>query len=343
MTMKRKLEFPWEAPPPVGETREVAAGVRWLRMPLPFALDHINLWLLDDGENLLAVDTGFGQPEIEGHWQRILADLAPRTLSRIVVTHYHPDHLGLAAWLQARTGAPVSMTQSEFLAGHAIWHELPGHDSGAMVAQFEAHGLDPLRLEAQRARGNPYRRGVPSLPTRIDRLLAGQVLRIGAHDWHVLVGYGHSPEHASLYCEALGTLISGDMLLPTISTNVSVNAAMPHADPLGWFLDSLRRIKDLPADTLVLPSHGLPFRGLRERVAQLEAHHQERCNELLAACDRPRSAGELLGTLFRRELDNHQVMFAMGEAVAHLNHLAQQGALHRIQDGQGPIRYLRTE
>ena len=168
-------------------------------------------------------------------------------------------------------------------------------------------------------------------------------LAIGGHCWRVIVGFGHAPEHASLYCERLGVLISGDMLLPRISTNVSVFAATPHADPLAWFLDSLQRIKGLPEDTLVLPSHGYPFRGLRTRVEQLVEHHRERCAALLAACDRPCTAGDLLETLCPRALDTHQVMFAMGEAIAHLNHLTHQGALRRNQDADGRIRYLRTE
>jgi len=340
---KNGLDYPWSAPPEAATTREVAPGVHWIRMPLPFALDHINLWLLEDGEGLCIVDTGYGREEVKACWESLLAGFAPRPVTRIIVTHFHPDHLGLAAWLQEKTGAPISMTLGEYLAGHAVWHGLPGHASADMVGQFRENGLEAARCDALATRGNAYRAGVPALPIRFDRLFDGSTLSIGGHSWRVITGFGHSPEHASLHCESLGVLISGDMLLPTISTNVSVNAAMPHSDPLGWFLDSLHCIKDLPGATLVLPSHGLPFRGIRERVMQLEAHHRERCDELLAACDVPRSAGELLGTLFRRELDTHQVMFAMGEAIAHLNHLEQQGALRLTQAPQGPIRYARTD
>ena len=336
----RELQYPFDDTPAGGASRVVAPGVRWLRMPLPFALDHINLWLLDDGDALTAVDTGFGLDEVRDHWNAVLGRDA-RPVSQVIVTHHHPDHLGLASWLAARNGAPVLMTQGEFFAGHAIWNQLPGMCVRDMVDQFRAHGLDQTRMDALSGRGNAYRRGVPELPSRYHRLFDGDVLTIGGNDWRVIVGYGHAPEHASLYCERLGVLISGDMLLPRISTNVSVYAATPDDDPLRWFLDSLSRIKDLPDDTLVLPSHGRPFRGIRARVEQLEAHHRERCDELVRAIGTPRSAADLLSTLFPRSLDTHQVMFAMGEAIAHLNYLVGRKELRRSADANGTIRFER--
>ena len=341
MTTTNEIEYPFERLPDSGTVAQVAPGVGWARMPLPFALDHINLWLLDDGDALTVVDTGFGLEPIKNHWSQIL-DADARPLSRLIITHCHPDHLGLATWLTARDGATLHMTQGEFLGGHALWHQLPGYSVADMIMQFRAHGLDEKRLDALTERGNGYRRGVPEMPSSYQRLFAGDRIRVGEHEWEVIVGYGHSPEHASLYCAALGVLISGDMLLPRISTNVSVFAATPDDDPLGWFLDSLRRINHLPDDTLVLPSHGKPFRGIRKRVDELIEHHRERCAALLAVCGTARSAGELLGTLFPRELDTHQVMFAMGEAIAHLNHLVKQGELCQVEGDDGAIRFIKT-
>ncbi len=335
------LDYPVAGLPATGQRLDVAPGVGWLRMPLPFALDHINLWLLDDGDAAVAVDSGYGVDATREAWSQVLA-ADGRPLSRVLVTHYHPDHLGLATWLAARDGAPIHMTQGEFLGGHAIWHQLPGYSVDDMVAQFRRHGLDEQRLDALATRGNAYRRGVPELPNRYHRLFDGSVVRIGGRDWRVITGYGHAPEHASLYCESLGVLISGDMLLPRISTNVSVFAATPDDDPLGWFLDSIRELCALPADTLVLPSHGKPFKGIRARVDQLVEHHRERCEALFAACAQPRCAGELLGTLFPRELDTHQVMFAMGEAIAHLNHMEKRGELRRVAGEDGLTRFART-
>jgi glyoxylase-like metal-dependent hydrolase (beta-lactamase superfamily II) len=335
------LDYPFSDLPAEGASLAVAPGVRWVRMALPFALDHINLWLLDDGDALVAVDTGYGIDRTRDAWTQILSR-ETRPLERIIVTHHHPDHLGLATWLAARDGGAIHMTLGEYLGGQAIWHQLPGYAIPDMVAQFRAHGLAEARAAALASRGNAYRHGIPAMPTRYHRLFVDDAVRIGAHAWRVIIGHGHAPEHASLYCEALGVLIAGDMLLPRISTNISVYAATPHDDPLGRFLDSIREISDLPDDTLVLPSHGKPFKGIRARVDQLVEHHRERCAALLSECGVPRCAGELLGTLFPRELDTHQSMFAMGEAIAHLNHLEKQGALRRVSGIDDLIRFVRT-
>ncbi len=334
------LHYPFPDLPAEGHTLEVAPGIHWVRMALPFALDHINLWLLDDGDERVIVDCGYGADRSRAAWAQIL-DAAPQPVARVIVTHHHPDHLGLATWLAARDGASLHMTLGEYLAGQAIWHQLPGYSVPDMVAQFRAHGLDTARADALAARGNAYRRGVPEMPSRYHRLRNGDTLSIGGRTWRVLVGYGHAPEHASLYCAELGLLISGDMLLPRISTNVSVYAATPHDDALGYFLDSIQELCNLPDDTLVLPSHGKPFKGIRSRVEQLVAHHRERCDALLAECTAAKTAGELLATLFPRELDTHQVMFAMGEAIAHLNHLEKRGALRREVGADGLTRFVK--
>lgn len=336
-----QIEYPFETPPAAGAAIPVASGIEWLRMPLPFALDHINLWLLEDGEGFAAVDTGIALDTVKDAWKSALAG---RRLNRQIVTHFHPDHLGLAAWLEAETGAPLWMTQGEYLTAHLIAAGVSPFGIPAMLEFFRAHGLDETRLAALDQRGNAYRRGVPAIPASYRRILAGDVLRIGANDWRVIIGYGHAPEHASLYCPALGVLIAGDMLLPRISTNVSAYAAAPDYDALGAYLASLERLTELPADTLVLPSHGRPFRGLHARVAELQRHHAERCADLLAACrDQARSAGELIAVLFGRPIeDAHQTMFAMGEAIAHLNYLENQPDPRQRLERQhenGIIRY----
>ncbi|MBS1132549.1 MAG: Beta-lactamase-like protein [Proteobacteria bacterium] len=336
------LHFPHPHPPAAGELTEVAPGVYWLRMPLPFQLDHINLWLLRDGEGWTIIDTGFPDDAVRAMWTQIL-DWLDGPVTRLIVTHFHPDHLGLATWLMEKTGAPLSMTTGEFLTAHVVWHEIGGHGARFMVEQFRQHGLDAEHLAKFEQRGSGYRRAVPALPEYYHRLMAGGVVRIDGKKWQILIGHGHAPEHLALYCAELGVLISGDMLLPRISTNVSVFAATPEADALRWYLDSLDEIaRDIPAETLVLPSHGLPFTGVQERVQALHAHHEERLQALENSCEQaPQSAAELLDVLFNRALDTHQTMFAMGEAIAHLNYLEQAGRLSRSMDADGVIRYSR--
>ncbi|MDQ7990677.1 MAG: MBL fold metallo-hydrolase [Candidatus Dactylopiibacterium sp.] len=333
------LDFPFAAPPAPATPQAVAPGVFWLRLALPWALDHINLWLIEDDAGYALVDTGLGDAPTRALWTELLARL-DRPLTRLIATHYHPDHLGNAAWLSARCGAPLHMAFGEYLLAHALHAQTGGHDLAAMLAHFRRHGLDEDSLAALAARGNIYRRGVPELPTHFHRLADGDQLRTGAHTWRAIVGHGHSPEHIALHSDSAGVLISGDMLLPRITPNIAVTAAMPDEDALGRFLGSLRRFEPLPADTLVLPAHGLPFRGLHARTDQLHAHHAERDATMIAALQTEQSAAGLLPVLFPRALDRHQLMFALGEAIAHLNHLWHRGLVER-RENDGGLRFRR--
>jgi len=343
MTPEQVLDYPFPRTPEGGHVLEVAPGVNWVRMPLPFALNHINLWLLDDGDAAVIVDSGLGTIQTRELWEQVFADeLQGRPVSRVIATHCHPDHAGLAGWLTRKFNAPLLMSQADYLTAHAWRDEAAGYTSDNLIAFLREHGLDEPRLQGFRERGNHYRRNVPDFPSRYHRLLEGDELAIGPNRWRVIMGYGHAPEHAALYCAALGVLISGDMVLPKISTNVAVSSVDPDANPLGLFLDSIVNYARLPGDTLVLPSHGLPFRGLRERVDQLVEHHRLRLAELEEACATPKAAADVIGTLFRRELDTHQTFFAMGETLAHLNYLVRSGALARTRDTDGVVRYART-
>lgn len=337
------LRFPFSHPPQAGHSTEVAPGVYWLRMPLPFALDHINLWAVreDDGSFTL-IDCGLNTDATrtlwEQHFERLLGG---SRVSRVIVTHYHPDHVGLAGWLTQRLDAPMWMSESEFLMAHVSYGELPGHRREDQLALYRLHGLDAAREEAIRNRPHSYRRGITEPPASFQRLMDGESLRIGGRAWQVIVGHGHAPEHAALYCAEAGVLISGDMLLPKISTNVSVWPEQPEADPVALFLASLQRFAALPEDVLVLPSHGLPFHGAHDRIAALHTHHSERLAEVLEACAAPASAADIVPVLFRRQLDDHQMSFAMGEAIAHLNHLHRQQRLERTHGDDGVLRFAR--
>jgi len=314
-------------------------------MALPFALDHINLWALEDGtkENpcWLLVDTGLGNAPTRALWDRIFTEkLAARPVKRVLVTHYHPDHAGNAAWLCQRSGAELWMTRGEFLTVHAARNSSAGYTTEAQMELFRSNGLDAAQANALLARGGLYRTLVPDFPIAHRRLYEGDQVAIGGREWKVMVGYGHAPEHVSLYCKASNVLVSGDMLLPRISTNVAVRPIDPHSNPLRLFLESIGRYRALPEDVLVLPSHGLPFRGAHARIAQLEAHHAERLAELQAACEQaPRAAADVLEVLFKRKLDTSQIFFALGEAIAHLHYLQYDGRLARSVGADGVARF----
>jgi glyoxylase-like metal-dependent hydrolase (beta-lactamase superfamily II) len=337
------LTFPFAQAPIGGTWQEVAPGVFWLRMPLPFALDHINLWVLRDNGGWTLVDTGLNTDATRGLWDQIISNgLAGLPVLRVVVTHFHPDHFGLAGWLTQRFGVALWMTETEYFTAQVVFAQLPGHTSEASLALFGRHGLSEQWQEAVRNRKHSYRKAISEPPSSFRRMLDGDVLEIDGRRWRVMVGYGHAPEHAALYCEELGTLISGDMVLPRISTNVSVWASEPEGDPLDLFLRSVKRYATLPEETLVLPSHGLPFHGLQLRATALHEHHRLRLDEVLAACRQPASAADILPVLFRRELDSHQMAFAMGEAIAHLNYLMYRGRVVRETGSDGILRFTQV-
>lgn len=337
------LQYPWPETPQPGTTLEVAPGVQWISMPLPFQLDHINLWLLEDAGGWTIVDCGIGNADTRTHWETIFKNM--KRVPRVILTHYHPDHAGNADWLCKRFGAELWTTQGEYLTAHAVRAGAAGYTVDAVLAVFKKNGLDEQHVHDMAAiRGNTkYSALVPEFPHSYRRILEGDSLRIGRHQWKAIVGHGHAPEHLSLYCPELNVVIAGDMLLSTISTNVSVWSIDPEGDPLRLFLESVARYRELPKDVLVLPSHGRPFRGAHTRVEELEKHHETRFGELKQALkDRPKSAAEVLGVLFRRTLDAHQTFFAMGEAIAHLHYLYYAGRARRSIGADGVVRYANA-
>ncbi|HSK42068.1 MAG TPA: MBL fold metallo-hydrolase, partial [Arenibaculum sp.] len=324
-----EITYPWAIPPEGGRSIEVSPGVHWVLMPLPFALDHVNLWLLEDGDGWTIVDTGLGS-KTQAHWETLFATvMGGRPVRRVVATHYHPDHVGLAGWLVKRWNAPFFMSLTEWLFGRVLTSPDIEATTASIELFYRRAGLAPSMAGALAGRAQGYARAVTPLPIELNRLQAGDELTIGPRRWRILVGRGHTPEHVCLYCAETGVLIAGDQVLPHISPNVSVWASEPEADPLGDFLTSLDELAGLPADTLVLPSHDLPFTGLHARVGDLHRHHAERLRETREACIEPHTAAEITHRMFRRELDGQQMMFAVGEALAHLNWLVARGVITR--------------
>jgi len=347
--LEAQLTYPFgDTAPTPGTVHAVAPGIHWLRMPLPFALDHINLWLLEDEQETESgirpgwtiVDCGVDNADTRAAWEHIVAQLDGMPVLRVIVTHCHPDHVGLAHWLCARWHAPLWMTAGEYGYARVMSAGLPGADGTANFPFFRKHGLvDPAMTEQLEGRRSYYPTMVPAMPLAYTRMQDGDALRIGGRDWRVITGFGHSPEHAALHCAASNLLIAGDMVLPRISTNVSVFAIEPEADPVRQYLDALTKYETLPQDALVLPSHGKPFRGLHTRIGQLRDHHAARLQEVLAACATPQSAADIVPIMFRRALDAHQLTFAMGEALAHLHRLWFDGRLQRMDGADGVVRF----
>ncbi|MEX1168335.1 MAG: MBL fold metallo-hydrolase [Hydrogenophaga sp.] len=335
--------------PEPGQALAVAPGVKWIRMGLPFALDHINLWLLRDNidgiEGWTIVDCCVDRPESRAQWEQVFeSELDGLPVLRVIVTHMHPDHIGLAHWLCEKWRVTMWISATDFGVARLASQRTTGFGGDSAAAFFRLHGMtDVDSLSQIRARSGYYLKLVPQVPGHFRRMMDGQSIAIGGHAWRCISGFGHAPEHIALHSEALGVLISGDMVLPRISTNVSVYDNEPESDALTLFLASLQKFVSLAENTLVLPSHGKPFVGLHERIDQLNQHHQDRLAEVMEAClAKPCSAMDIIPVLFTRALDLHQTTFAMGESVAHLHCLWFAGQLRRELAGDGIYRFARS-
>lgn len=311
-------------------------------MPLPFSLDHINLWVLDGGDHWVVVDTGVNSPVVADHWRALLAGpLAGRPVGRILVTHYHPDHIGLAGWLARKTGAPLAMTRGEFMLARVLTLDVAPEVPPEVLAFYRRAGWSEAEVARMEAAGwGRFARGVSRLPTGYRRLRDGEVVTIGGRDWQVVVGSGHSPEHACLWCAEDGLLLSGDQVLPRITSNVSVYPTEPEADPLGEWLASIDRLRHLPTETLVLPAHNEPFEGLHARLDQLAADHHAKLERLAGFLAEPRTAADCFPTLYGRRIASDEMQMATGEALAHLAWLVRRGrAVAEAEAAGGVLRF----
>ena len=319
------LSFPHPTAPEPGSLTEVAPGVLWLRLALPFALDHVNVYLLEDGDGWAALDTGLGDATTRAVWERVLEG---RRLTRIIGTHFHPDHMGQTGWLAEKCGPELLMSRTEYLFTVMLRGNMEAIRSPAHLAFFEQNGLGGEAKDAVTGRGHSYLKMTTGVPTTYRRLVAGESIDIGGRSFEVLTGGGHSPEQVMLLCRADKLFFPADQVLARISPNVSVWAWEPAADPLGDYMRSLHALHEVPDDVYVLAAHNLPFHGLHTRLDELIAHHVERCGRIAQATrETPLSAADIIPLLFRRALDAHQTGFAFGEVMAHVNYMLNRREL----------------
>jgi len=332
-----QISYEFSERPDAGETMRVVPGITWLRMPLPFTLGHINLWLLEDGDGWTTVDTGVCVDESKRVWTNTFSDaMAGRPLRRVIVTHMHPDHVGCAGWLSDHFDAPLWMSREEYLLCRILVS-----DTGRATPEdgnrfYTAAGFQPEQMDYYRKMFGMFGRYVSHIPESHQRIKDADKILIGEYEWEVIVGRGHSPEHACLYSAGINTLISGDQLLPTISSNVSVYPTEPLANPLADWLESLETLKSrVPADVLVLPAHGKPFRGAHQRLDDLIAEHRDCLDKLAEICDQPKRSVDVFAVLFKSKINNNNLIMATGEALAHLNYLMKENRICVERDSDG--------
>ena len=341
----RGLNYPLgDHKPEYGEMFQLAAGIGWTRLPVPGLLNHINIWLLDDedeqGEGVAIVDTGLNMGETLKAWEKLFnGDLDGRRITRVIVTHFHPDHVGAAGWLCEKHGVRLWMNRTEWLMARMLTADIREQPPQEALDQMRFAGWDDERVENLRLRGwGNFAKAVSPIPISHVRLDEGAIIKIGARNWRILTGGGHTPEHACLVDEENGVIIAGDQILPRITSNVSVMTSEPLADPLGEWLDSIAKFRKILAqDILVLPAHGFPFTGAHERLDALAHGHHDRLDALeKALAEKPHRAVDTFGLLFARKIDDSVYGLATGEAMAHLRHLEHTGrATSETKDGVG--------
>lgn len=339
------LTYPFHETPALGAVRPVADGVYWLRMPLPFRLDHINLYLLKDGDGWVIVDTGVRGQESMSVWEGVFGALfAGAPVTRVIVTHMHPDHVGQAGWLVRHFQVELLMSRTEFLMCRMLAIDGPADVPADALAFYRRAGFNQHQLDVYAQRFGRFGAMIEGLPAGFRRLRDGECLDIGGKQWEIVVGRGHSPEHVCLYSPEQSLLISGDQVLPRISSNVSVFPTEPAANPLEEWLSSCRMLRERVADdVLVLPSHNEPFHGLHARLAELIEEHEQGLDALLAHCATPQRVVDVFPALFRRPIDDGNLILATGESLAHLNYLLHQGELRADSDSDGVRHYVRSD
>ncbi|QGZ94562.1 MBL fold metallo-hydrolase [Terricaulis silvestris] len=340
--IRPNLVYPLGDPPEAGVTREIAPGVHWIRMPLPFALKWINLWLLEDGDGWTIIDTGVAMEQSREYWRKIFDEtLGGKPVTRVICTHMHPDHVGLAGWICRKFDASLWMSRLEYITCRVLVADTGREAPEEGVAFYRAAGWDEDLIDSYKIRFGGFGKAVSRVPDAYKRMADGDIVEIGGRPWRVITGNGHCPEHVCLWQEELKLFISGDQVLPRISSNVSVFPTEPDGDPLADWISSCKKLLDvMPNDVLVLPSHNEPFIGLHERLHSLIDGHERTLKRILSRLNEPKRAIDLFGAMFARKIGSDVIGMATGEAIAHVNCLVGRGLARRVTDEQGITRYV---
>jgi len=341
---EKGLSYPAGDAPAIGDIKQVAEGIYWVRMALPFALDHINLWLVDDADGWIIIDTGVNDDGTKEAWQQIFdTRLGGKPVKRVIVTHLHPDHVGLAGWITRKFGVTLEMSRTDYLMCRTLVADTGKKPPQEAMDFYRAAGFSKRGVESYASRFGGFGQRVYQMPEVFKRLQDGDRLTLGARDWRIIVGSGHAPEHVCLYCEELNILISGDQVLPRISSNVSLHPTEAHADPLQEWIDSCKKLKaELPEDTLVLPAHNEPFFGVHRRLDALVEGHEEGLSKLLEMLSEPRRAIDVFPALFKRKIGADVFFMATGESLAHLSCLVARGLATVSRDAEGVDWYVKA-
>ena len=340
--MSDKLIYPWDTPPAEGEAIEVAPGILWIRLPLPMKLDHVNIYALDDGDAWTIIDTGFHSKRGVKLWQSLLdGPLAGKPVARVIVTHHHPDHIGMAGWFQTEHRAELITTRTAWLMARMLLLDEQDRPTPEALQFYARAGMDKAIYD-KRASERPFNFAdcVAPMPQGYARIREGSTLHAAGRDWTIRIGNGHAPEHATLWSD--GVVLGGDQLLPSISPNLGVYPTEPEADPVTDWLEACERLASFAApDQLVLPGHKLPFKGLPTRMRQLIENHHGALARLLDFLDTPKTAHDCFLPLFKRQIGEGEYGLALVEAVAHLNHLYVAGQATRVLCDDGAYRFQR--
>lgn len=337
------LTYPFGRIPEPTEVIEVGPGVLWVRLPIPFQLDHINVWLIEDHDGWYIVDTGVATDDAKAMWRKVLSTyLKDKPVKGVIVTHLHPDHVGLAGWLTRKWDVDLHMSRIDFLSCHTLVNDTGREAPKAALDFYRAAGFSERGVEAYAKRFGSFGERVSRLPDTYRRLREGDEMTINGNQWRIVVGSGHAPEHVCLYCPALKLLISGDQVLPRISSNVSVHPTDLNDNPLHDWIESCHRLRaNLPAELLVLPAHNEPFYGLHTRLSSLIEGHEASLAKLHEYLDEPRRAIDVFPALFKRKIGPEVFFLATGESLAHLRCLIGRGLATVTRDDKGVDWYSR--